>query len=60
MREPSQLTDGVYGVLVKYYFQNNANLWAWGLIGNKNRTIYSKHYLSLGHVKVMTKTYMEN
>jgi len=36
VRDPLQLTDGVYGVLGKYFFQNNANLWAWGLIGNKN------------------------
>ena len=35
-RDPLQLTDGVYGVLGKYFFQNNANLWLWGLIGNKN------------------------
>ena len=37
VRDPLQLTDGVYGVLGKYFFQNNATLWAWGLIGNKNR-----------------------
>ena len=37
VRDPLQLTDGVYGVLAKYFFENNANLWAWGLIGNKNR-----------------------
>ncbi len=36
VRDPLQLTDGVYGVLGKYFFQNNANLWLWGLIGNKN------------------------
>jgi len=36
VRDPLQLTDGVYGVLGKYFFQNNANLWAWGLLGNKN------------------------
>ena len=34
VRDPLQLTDGVYGVLGKYFFQNNANLWVWGLIGN--------------------------
>jgi len=34
VRDPLQLTDGVYGVLGKYFFQNNANLWIWGLIGN--------------------------
>ena len=36
VRDPLQLTDGVYGVLGKYFFQNNANLWLWGLIGNNN------------------------
>jgi hypothetical protein len=36
VRDPLQLTEGVYGVLGKYFFENNANLWAWGLIGNKN------------------------
>lgn len=34
VRDPLQLTDGVYGVLSKYYFDNNANIWLWGLIGN--------------------------
>ncbi len=33
-RDPLQLTDGVYGVLARYYFVNNANLWLWGLFGN--------------------------
>jgi hypothetical protein len=33
-RDQLGLTDGVYGLLGRYYFQNNANLWAWGLIGN--------------------------
>ncbi len=35
-RDPLQLTDGVWGVLGKYYFLNNANIWLWGLYGNKN------------------------
>lgn len=34
IRDPLQLTDGVYGILGKYYFENNANLWLWGLVGN--------------------------
>jgi hypothetical protein len=34
-RDPLQLTDGVYGLLVRYYFLNNANIWVWGLYGNK-------------------------
>lgn len=33
-RDPLQLTDGVYGLLARYYFQNNANIWVWGLYGN--------------------------
>ncbi|MBN2698039.1 MAG: hypothetical protein JXR52_04385 [Bacteroidales bacterium] len=36
-RDPLQLTDGVYGVLGRYYFLNNANIWLWGLYGN-NKT----------------------
>ena len=33
-RDPLQLTDGVYGVLGRYYFQNNMNIWLWSLYGN--------------------------
>jgi hypothetical protein len=33
-RDPLQLTDGVYGLLGRYYFQNNANAWLWVLWGN--------------------------
>ncbi len=33
-RDPLQLTDGVYGALMRYYFLNNANIWLWGLYGN--------------------------
>ena len=33
-RDPLQLTDGVYGLLLRYYFLNNANIWLWGLYGN--------------------------
>jgi len=33
-RDPLQLTDGVYGLLMRYYFQNNANIWLWSLYGN--------------------------
>lgn len=35
-RDPLQLTDGVYGVLTRYYFLNNSNIWLWGLFGNKD------------------------
>lgn len=34
VRDPIQLTDGVYGLLGKYFFPNNANIWLWTLIGN--------------------------
>ncbi len=36
-RDPLQLTDGVWGLLARYYFLNNANLWLWGLYGNNER-----------------------
>lgn len=35
-RDPLRLTTGVYGALARYYFLNNANIWLWGLYGNKN------------------------
>lgn len=34
-RDPLQLTDGVWGLLGRYYFLNNANLWIWLLYGNE-------------------------
>jgi hypothetical protein len=34
-RDPLKLTDGVWGVLGRYYFLNNANIWLWGLYGNR-------------------------
>lgn len=33
-RDPLQLTEGVYGLLGRYYFLNNANVWIWGLFGD--------------------------
>jgi hypothetical protein len=33
-RDPLQLTNGVYGLLLRYYFLNNANIWIWSLYGN--------------------------
>ncbi len=36
-RDPLQITNGVYGVLGRYYFLNNANLWLWGLYGNESK-----------------------
>ena len=34
-RDPLQLTNGVYGLLGRYYFNNNVNIWFWTLYGNK-------------------------
>ncbi len=34
-RDPLQLTDGVYGLLGRYFFQNNANIWLWGILPGK-------------------------
>lgn len=34
-RDPLKLTNGVWGVLGRYYFLNNANLWLWCLYGNR-------------------------
>jgi len=35
-RDPLHLTDGVWALLGRYYFLNNANIWLWGLYGNHN------------------------
>jgi hypothetical protein len=35
-RDPLKLTDGVWGILGRYYFLNNANIWLWALYGNNN------------------------
>ncbi len=34
VRDPLQLTEGVYALLGRYYFLNNANIWGWGLYDN--------------------------
>ncbi|KPK71093.1 hypothetical protein AMJ87_07695, partial [candidate division WOR_3 bacterium SM23_60] len=34
VRDPLRITDGVYALLLRYYFLNNANVWLWGLYGN--------------------------
>ena len=33
-RDPLQITDGVYGLLLRYYTLNNTTFWLWGLYGN--------------------------
>ncbi len=35
-RDPLRFTDGVWGMLGRYYFLNNANIWFWALYGNDN------------------------
>src|SRR6188474_3845952 len=30
-RDPLQITDGVYGVLLRQYLPNNVTIWEWGL-----------------------------
>lgn len=35
-RDPLRITTGVWGLLGRYYFLNNANLWLWGLYGNED------------------------
>lgn len=35
-RDPLQFTNGVYGLLAKYVFLDNTNLWFWGLYGNND------------------------
>ncbi|HUS87271.1 MAG TPA: hypothetical protein VMW76_08530 [Bacteroidales bacterium] len=52
-RDPLQLTDGVYGVLGRYYLLNNINFWAWGLYGNKDTKgwevyVTDKHSVEFG------------
>lgn len=37
VRDPLQLTDGVHGLLGKYFFENNASIWLWSLIGNNKQ-----------------------
>lgn len=35
-RDPLQFTEGVQALRLQYYFPNNANMWFWGLYGNKD------------------------
>jgi hypothetical protein len=36
-RDPLQITNGVYGLMGRYFFLNNANIWIWSLYGNQER-----------------------
>ena len=33
-RDPMRFSEGVYGILLRTFLNNNANLWLWGLYGN--------------------------
>ena len=33
-RDPQQYSKGVYAALMRWFFNNNANFWLWGLYGN--------------------------
>ena len=35
--DPFKFTSGVYGILGKYYFSDNSNIWVWSLIENKTK-----------------------
>jgi hypothetical protein len=35
-RDPLQITDGVYGLLVREYLPRNFTVWGWGLYGNEH------------------------
>lgn len=52
-RDPLKLTDGVWGLLGRYYFLNNANIWFWGLYGNNDARGWefagtNKHFPEIG------------
>lgn len=36
-RDPLKLTNGVWAILGRYYFMNNANIWLWCLYGNNKQ-----------------------
>ncbi|HET9571231.1 MAG TPA: hypothetical protein VFP20_07495 [Bacteroidales bacterium] len=38
--DPLRLTNGVWGILDRIYFENNATLWLWGLYGNGDKRIW--------------------
>jgi len=40
LRDPLQMTEGVYALRFKYNFLNNTNIWIWGLYGNEKTKGY--------------------
>jgi hypothetical protein len=45
-RDPLQLTDGVWGLLCRYYFLNNSNVWLWVLYGNEQPKTWEMDHTS--------------
>jgi len=43
-KDISQTTEGVKALLGRYYFVNNANIWLWGIWGNRNETSFDKFF----------------
>ena len=42
--DPTKTTEGVKAILGRYYFINNANIWFWGIWGDRNETSFSKFF----------------
>lgn len=46
-RDPLGITNGVWGLLGRYYFLDNTNIWAWVLYGNEDtkgwEQVYTNH-----------------
>lgn len=38
--DPLRLTNGVWGILDRIYFENNSTLWLWGLYGNPDKRVW--------------------
>jgi hypothetical protein len=51
-RDPLQLTDGVWGVLGRYYFLNNMNIWVWGLYGNDRQKTWEIGETAAGYPEI--------
>lgn len=43
--DPLRMTNGVWGILDRYYFKNNSTLWLWGLYGNKESRVWEPYQL---------------
>jgi hypothetical protein len=50
-RDPLQITDGVTGVLSRYYFNTNTNIWGWALYGNTTPTGWESTPTKQGNVE---------